>query len=277
MASGENEGKTKIIGIGTVIVALVVAVWFWYWHATSQNITGEFGDRFGPLTALFSGLAFVGVIITVLLQSQELKLQRKELRETRDVMKEQTKNIERQILDDNFYQQVRLHNENIGAIRQSPPNEPELTGRRAIEQIVYNIQVRTNQRITQTAKRQKIQPLAMPVDEQFELFILVFEQLAWSTLSHIIQSFAAIAELVHEGDDSQRQKYSKFLWAQCSITERRLYHYFRITPFASNNINKVFDDLRFTFDGEWNLPFGLNEAAQEAFNRSIHAADQSRT
>ena len=45
--------------------------------------TGAFGDSFGPLTSLFSGLAFAGLIYTVLLQRQELKLQRIELEDSR--------------------------------------------------------------------------------------------------------------------------------------------------------------------------------------------------
>lgn len=45
---------------------------------------GQFGDIFGGINALFTGLAFAGVIYTVLLQRRELGLQRDELRLTRD-------------------------------------------------------------------------------------------------------------------------------------------------------------------------------------------------
>ena len=38
---------------------------------------------FGAVNALFSGLAFAGLIIAILLQRQELQLQREELAETR--------------------------------------------------------------------------------------------------------------------------------------------------------------------------------------------------
>lgn len=39
---------------------------------------------FGGINALFSGLAFCGIIITILLQSKELKLQRDEIKANRD-------------------------------------------------------------------------------------------------------------------------------------------------------------------------------------------------
>lgn len=45
---------------------------------------GTFGDMFGSVNALFSGLAFAGIIFTVLLQRQELQLQRHELKLQRD-------------------------------------------------------------------------------------------------------------------------------------------------------------------------------------------------
>ena len=42
-------------------------------------LRGQFGDMFGAGNALFSGLAFAGVIIAVILQKNELALQRREL------------------------------------------------------------------------------------------------------------------------------------------------------------------------------------------------------
>lgn len=46
--------------------------------------SGLFGDTFGAINSLFSGLAFAGLLYTILLQSRELKLQRIELKLTRD-------------------------------------------------------------------------------------------------------------------------------------------------------------------------------------------------
>lgn len=45
---------------------------------------GQAGDMFGSVNALFSGLAFAGVIIAILLQREELSLQREELTLTRN-------------------------------------------------------------------------------------------------------------------------------------------------------------------------------------------------
>lgn len=44
---------------------------------------GTFGDSFGAINSLFSGLAFAGIIYTIILQKNELQLQRQELAYTR--------------------------------------------------------------------------------------------------------------------------------------------------------------------------------------------------
>ena len=44
---------------------------------------GQFGDLFGACNALFSGLAFAGLIYAILLQREDLALQRSELELTR--------------------------------------------------------------------------------------------------------------------------------------------------------------------------------------------------
>lgn len=51
---------------------------------------GEFGDLFGVANTVFSGLALIGVVYAVLLQSRELRLQVKELAETTDELRKQT-------------------------------------------------------------------------------------------------------------------------------------------------------------------------------------------
>lgn len=50
--------------------------------------SNEIGDTFGVVNALFSALAFGGVLFTILLQSLELRFQREEMSEARDVQED---------------------------------------------------------------------------------------------------------------------------------------------------------------------------------------------
>jgi len=56
--------------------------------------SGTFGDTYGALNSLFSGLALAGVIVTILIQRAELKNQRLELSLQRNEMKETRKEFE---------------------------------------------------------------------------------------------------------------------------------------------------------------------------------------
>ena len=51
---------------------------------------GQFGDMFGAINAIFSGLALLGVVYAIFLQSEDLSLQRKELELTREELKRTT-------------------------------------------------------------------------------------------------------------------------------------------------------------------------------------------
>lgn len=74
--------------VGIAIVAIQVTVGgFVYALLPDWPSRGQFGDVFGAVNALFSGLAFTGLIYTVFLQREELSLQRKELELTRQELK----------------------------------------------------------------------------------------------------------------------------------------------------------------------------------------------
>lgn len=68
-----------------LVVMLIVGLWFcsWYfipkWYGKEGLEAGTFGDMFGAVNALFSGLAFAGLIYTIAVQRQELSLQRESI------------------------------------------------------------------------------------------------------------------------------------------------------------------------------------------------------
>lgn len=81
--------KTLIV---LAIFGAIALVWWFVgnWpnrHFSDVHDAADFGGSFAFVESLFSGLAFAGVIIAILLQSQELRLQRKELEETRAELK----------------------------------------------------------------------------------------------------------------------------------------------------------------------------------------------
>lgn len=73
--------------IGFLILAIAVVLWVGYAVTVprlfmSWEKSNQFGGMFGGIGALFSGLALAGVVVAVLMQKEELELQREELKKS---------------------------------------------------------------------------------------------------------------------------------------------------------------------------------------------------
>lgn len=92
----ETAKIVKIACWSAIGVLFVWALTFFLFFISKSDERGQFGDMFGAVNALFSGLAFAGLIITLILQRRELELQRQELALTRKEMEDQTAEFEKQ-------------------------------------------------------------------------------------------------------------------------------------------------------------------------------------
>src|SRR5690554_2970678 len=85
----EKDDKLRPLIFAFILIALVWAVSYLIvrHYIPLESDRGTFGDTFGAINSLFSGLALAGIIYTILLQRKELSLQRLELIETRRELK----------------------------------------------------------------------------------------------------------------------------------------------------------------------------------------------
>ncbi len=77
-----------------IICIVIILIWFvnmwWLMHSgLTSDERGTFGDMFGAINSLFSGIAMAGVIIAIIMQRQELELQREELMRTANANRKQ--------------------------------------------------------------------------------------------------------------------------------------------------------------------------------------------
>lgn len=80
------------------ISVVVVFVFFaYYWLYLADPGRGTFGDSFGPLTALFTGLAFAGVIATLWVQRQDIKVTQEEMRKSVKAQQDMATKMEQEI------------------------------------------------------------------------------------------------------------------------------------------------------------------------------------
>lgn len=88
---------------GFFVVTTIIAYWGIMSHIYKAKFfqpwlePNEFGDMFGFLSCLFSGLAFAGLIVTIRQQKEDLELQRKELQRANNEAEAQTKQFKAQL------------------------------------------------------------------------------------------------------------------------------------------------------------------------------------
>ncbi len=128
---GTKKEKISSLKWGYVVLIVVVCVILWIggiWvvhclapklsNGTDYANVGVLGDSAGAINALFSALAFCGVVIAIILQKKELELQREELKATNEQLKAQkeefhTQNetLKRQRFENTFFQMMSLQQE----------------------------------------------------------------------------------------------------------------------------------------------------------------------
>lgn len=123
--------RKNLLGIMIVMVLVLFLANLCLIFFFDKDQRGTFGDQFGAVNALFSGLAFAGLIYTIILQRHDLKLQRRdlhyqrrELELTRKEMEEQTAEFEKQNetliiqrFENLFYNMLNLQQQIVDGLR----------------------------------------------------------------------------------------------------------------------------------------------------------------
>lgn len=129
-----------------IFLAYAILIICLVWPISEFSIAkaGTFGDSFGALTSLFTGLAFVGLISTIFLQREDIRLNRRELIETRKEIQLQNQTFHRQRFEDAFYQMLALYKENLRelSIRPHDGDTHRISGIEAIQFLIQKGQHR---------------------------------------------------------------------------------------------------------------------------------------
>jgi hypothetical protein len=70
-----------------IFVFIIISIWYWSWCYIDSTIElpanrGTFGDKFGFINSLFSGLAFAGLAYTIYIQHTELLEQKQQFKQS---------------------------------------------------------------------------------------------------------------------------------------------------------------------------------------------------
>lgn len=107
----------KYLGYASLVVVMVWGLSFVVVYSSISGWTerGQFGDLFGAINALFSGLAFAGLIITIRQQHLDLQNQQDAIAQTNEEMLRQAEEFNlqnqtqrKQQFDNTFFELLRM-------------------------------------------------------------------------------------------------------------------------------------------------------------------------
>lgn len=97
------KSEWAIILVGVIVVLIWLFFGWIYLMDVPLSQAGKFGDKFGAVNALFSGLAFTALFYTILLQRRQIKEQGEALRKTQVLALGQASALKTQQFESAFY------------------------------------------------------------------------------------------------------------------------------------------------------------------------------
>lgn len=103
-----KEWKSFLIAGCIVIVVWAASFVFIYQYFDKWEKRGQFGDLFGSVNALFSGLAFAGLIITIRQQHKDLEYQRQAIDQSKKDINQQNETMKIERFENTFFKMIEV-------------------------------------------------------------------------------------------------------------------------------------------------------------------------
>lgn len=272
-----------IIGYGGFVIIKTYPI-----SEYSIEKAGQFGDSFGILNSLFSGFAFISLIITIYIQQQEIKDSRKEtlkqnFENTYFKMIELYSNV---IANLNFKSytkneyltyttiQIKKYFNKIGTVELKHENEINLNGKEVVVKLLEFFIEYT--KIIDDARNSHKSTIS-----KYEDFYKEFE----TYIGHYFVTILQILKFIDESNLDNKQNYSNLFKAQFSNTELNLLFYHstsniakkELTPllikyefFEHLNVKKIDNDsleIIISITKKLNKEFNLNYSDYKIFGK----------
>jgi hypothetical protein len=215
-----------LLGLAIVLVLASAAVLIPR-HFAPPSHSGEFGDMFGGVNALFSGLAFVGVIYAILLQRRELQYQREELEQTRREIKGQREQLEaqnrtfrQQTFDNAFFHLLELHHQIVSGMdlgESGADAEAATTGRDCFVRFYDDLRERL-------ASDERFRASGATRENVRTAYAELYEEIQ-SEIGHYFRNLYNIVKFVDRSEVEDKQSYSNLVRAQLSSHELLMLFY----------------------------------------------------
>lgn len=239
------------ITLAVLLYAGVLIYLTWPISNFSISSSGTFGDSFGLLTSLFSGLAFAGLIITINMQKDELSLQREELSLTRselngqkEEMIEQNATLRIQRFENTFFKMLELLESCRNDIRHNQhfQNSGPSLGRDAIKKfyeafVEYNLHSWDYSNINPLRTFNESCLSISGISNAYKEF---YKSNAGEEIGHYYRTLYNIIKLVDQSDFiDNKNLYTNLVRAQLSRYEISLLFYNCLSDFGSEKMSPL--------------------------------------
>lgn len=208
-----------------VLIVAAVAVVFWivnliYGQSLPSEDRGLFGDMFGAVNSVFSGLAFIGVIYAILIQRYEVALARSDIEITKNILSGQeeqlnlqNKETKKQAFESTFFQLIRLFSDITNQIELS--NKYKGVKGKDVFPVYLDI------------LKQKYQPPAIRMfgEAAHEGAYEAFNRKNSAQLGHYFRTIYNIIKFIDSSDLNDKRFYSNIVRAQLSDSEAAMLFY----------------------------------------------------
>ncbi|EMK6832330.1 hypothetical protein V9J59_000934 [Vibrio cholerae] len=220
-----NTRKLQWLLIGGSVVAItsyasLLIYLAWPINEISINKAGVFGDSFGILTSLFSALAFAGMIITILLQKEELGLQRQELADTRKEIAAQKEILRTQSFNDNFYRLLDYYKDNLSkVVVLDKENNQQITGVSALKYLLDKFSEK------QIEYKHYYNPHDTQLMKVFEYHLFMDVQQILMKQERYLRTLQSLLALVEQRLEDDKDLYWNIIESQLTVHEVKYIFY----------------------------------------------------
>ena len=204
------------------------ALWLISWFLITNKLSGwaersAFGDMFGAVGSLFSGLAFAGLIVAILLQAKQIALQQQQLQDTREELRAQNQQIsaqnetlKQQNFENTFFQLLKLHTEIINSIDTYAGSGMQRKGRACFVHMYQEFRNRYQENLMVNEMKG-----LTGINEVYRLFYPTHQ----ADLGHYFRNLYHLIRFVHRSDAQNKRDYTNLIRAQLSTHEQLLLFY----------------------------------------------------
>ena len=187
---------------------------FWLNDIPNNDIEklGQYGDSFGALTAIFTASAFLVLCLTLIAQQEELRLQREELKKSRETFDGQKKVMALQLFETTLFNLLQQHHQILSSYSLPPSNDPG--GNRIEYKGIHALRVFINRRRRNITSMGIFYEFFDKPDFNNEMFVL----------QNLYYNVCSLIEHVEEDTSGfiDKNKYKKIISRQLYLDEKVL-------------------------------------------------------